>query len=212
MWNIRDHVRCLFLSGKDWLICRVQQSERLQPSRCPRHNRGLSALWLGSKWVTLLDITQLLHNDPTVLLILQHTRWLTMKIMVRQIWTECLWADSKTHEHAHTCCCMIRELQHNLTSRALCLRYGNVLNFFFFFIAPSGCFNTHYSSNSVNSSFLKELIERAHWSVQKKVLDFSFTVWFQLSSDRNLWYVENAFFIDLLFTSSRAVYAWLYVT
>lgn len=68
----------------------VEGSEPLRPSRCPRHNRGLSALWLGSKWVTLLDITQLLHNDPTVLLLLQHTRWLTMKVMARQIWTVCL--------------------------------------------------------------------------------------------------------------------------
>lgn len=46
---------------------------------------------------SLLDITQLLHNDPTVLLILQHTRWLTMKVMARQIWTACVRKKSEKH-------------------------------------------------------------------------------------------------------------------
>lgn len=77
----------------------VEGSELPRPSRCPRHNRGLSALWLGSKWVTLLDITQLLHNDPTVLLLLQHARWLSMKVMARRIWTVYLLLS--TREHAH---------------------------------------------------------------------------------------------------------------
>lgn len=78
------------------------ESECLRPPRCPRHNRGLSALWLGSKWVTFLDITQLLHNDPTVLLILQNTRWLTMKCHGQTtVDCVCWWVVRKTNTHAH---------------------------------------------------------------------------------------------------------------
>lgn len=74
----------------DSYICGVQR-ERVSVSGLPDVLDITEACQLcgcGSKWVTLLDITQLLHNDPTVLLILQHTRWLTMK--VRQMWTACI--------------------------------------------------------------------------------------------------------------------------
>lgn len=70
------------------------------PSRCPGHNSSLSALLQGSKWVTLLDITQLLHNDTTVPPILWHTRWLTMKVLVLAN-MDCLSLGTAGEEHIH---------------------------------------------------------------------------------------------------------------
>lgn len=48
---------------------------------------------------SLLDITQLLHNDPTVLLLLQHARWLTMKVTARQIWVACVRSQQCTQKY-----------------------------------------------------------------------------------------------------------------
>lgn len=74
---------------------------------------------------SLLDITQLLHNDPTVLLLLQHARWLTMKVMARQIWAACVCKKSEKHTEILL-----------VTAELFVKGMENV------FITSSGCFNT----------------------------------------------------------------------